>query len=172
MSTLCTLRYHLAHSAHSAHSAHCAHYCFSHCFLFFAGPHWFRKDSNKLILATRRSDETRRRKTANGLLCCLWRRAEKPEKMTHCLAGGGYHSTGCIALLHRNDLASRQPEYLAEHRLLAFLGKKICHCIHDFHPKWIITRLGLPDFTYAAENLATNSAAPVPFKQGGHCIIL
>ncbi len=49
-----------------------------------------------------------------------------------------------IALLHPNDLASRQPEYLAQHRLLAFLGKRICHFIHNFHPK-LITHLGLPD---------------------------
>ena len=142
MSTLCTLRYYLTHCAH------CAHFCFSHCFLFFSGPCWFRKGSNKLLLAARRSDETGRRRTAgniaDGLLCCLWRRVEKPEKMTHCLSRGGYNCRGYIALLHPNDLASRQPEYLAQHRLLAFLGKKICHFIHDFHPKWI-ARLGLPD---------------------------
>jgi hypothetical protein len=69
ISTLCTLRYHLAHCAH------CVHYCFSHWFL-----------------------ETRRRKTAGNiadeLLCCLWHRAEKPEKMTHHLAGGGNNNTG------------------------------------------------------------------------------
>jgi hypothetical protein len=109
MSTLCTLRYHLAHCAH------CAHCCFSHWFLFISGPHWFRKGSNKLLLAAMRSNETRRSKTAgniaDGLWCCLWCRAEKPEKMTHSLAGGGYNSTGYIALLHPNDLTSRQPEY-------------------------------------------------------------
>ncbi len=52
--------------------------------------------------------------------------------------------TGFIALLNPNALASRQPQYLPEHRLLSFLGKKICHFIHDFHPNWI-ARLGLPD---------------------------
>ena len=124
MSTLCTLRYYLTHCAH------CAHFCFSHCFLFFSGPCWFRKGSNKLLLAARRSDETGRRRTAgniaDGLLCCLWRRVEKPEKMTHCLSRGGYNCRGYIALLHPNDLASRQLEYLAQHTLLAFLGKTIC----------------------------------------------
>jgi hypothetical protein len=95
MSTLCTLGHHFAHCAH------CAHYCFPHCFLFFSGPHWFRKGRNKLLLAARRSDETRRRETAgniaDGLRCCLWRRAEKPEKMTHRLAGGGYNCRGSPA---------------------------------------------------------------------------
>jgi hypothetical protein len=112
------------------------------------GPRWRRKGSNKLLFASRRSDDTRRRKTAgniaDGLRCCIWRRAEKPEKMAHQLVWGGKNQTGYIALLHPNALASRQPQYLAEHRLLSFLGKKICHFIHNFHPNWI-ARLGLPD---------------------------
>ncbi len=90
------------------------------------------------------SDDTRRRKTAgniaDGLRCCIWCRAEKPEKMIW----GGSHQTGYLALLHPNALGLRQPQYLAEHRLLSFLGKKICPFIHDFHPKWI-ARLGLQD---------------------------
>jgi hypothetical protein len=51
--------------------------------------------------------------------------------MTHQLVGGGRHQTGYIALLHPNALALSQPQYLAEHRLLSFLGKKICYFIHD-----------------------------------------
>ncbi len=149
----CTLRYHLAHCVH------CTQYCFPHCFLFFSGPRWFRKGSNKLLLAAWRSNETRRRKTAvniaDGLRCSFWRRVEKPEKMTHCLTGGGTNSRGYIAsaLLHPNDFALRQPAYLAQHRPLAFLGKKICHFIHDFHPKWI-ARLGLPDSNGQHDQLA------------------
>ncbi len=85
MSTLCTLGHHLAHCAH------CAHYCFSHCFLFFSETRWFRRGSNKLLLASWRSDEIRRRDiaVADGLLSCLWRRAEKAIKMTHRLTGAG-----------------------------------------------------------------------------------
>jgi hypothetical protein len=64
--------------------------------------------------------------------------------MTHHLTWGGKNNLGYISLLHPSKLASRQPKYLAEHRLLLFLGKKICHFIHDFHPHWI-ARLGLPD---------------------------
>jgi hypothetical protein len=30
-----------------------------------------------------------------------------------------------------------QPEKLAAHQTLAFLGKKICSFVHDFHPDWI-----------------------------------
>ncbi len=90
-------------------------------------PLWRRKGSNKLLLASRRSDDTRRRKTAgniaDGLRCCIWSRADKPEKITHQLVWGGKNQTGYIALLHPNALASRQPQYFAEHRLLSFLGK-------------------------------------------------
>ena len=124
------------------------HTMFSLGTLLLPGPRWYRKGSrSKLLLASPRSDGARRRKTAgniaDGLRCCIWRRAEKPDKMTHHLTGGGKHSNGYIALLHPDALASRQPQYLAEHRLLSFLGKKICHFIHDFHPHWI-ARLGLP----------------------------
>jgi hypothetical protein len=64
--------------------------------------------------------------------------------MIHSLAGGGDNNKGgYIALLHPYELASRQPEFIAQHSVLAFLGKKICHFIHDFHPDWI-ARLCLP----------------------------
>ena len=101
------------------------------CSLAFPGPRWYRKGSStKLLFASRRSDDARRRKTAgniaDGLRCCIWRRAEKPEKMRHQLVWGGKNQKGYIALLHPNSLASRQQEYLAEHKLLSFLGKKIC----------------------------------------------
>ena len=113
----------------------------------FPGPRWFKKGGRKLLFASRRSDDQRRRKTAgnisDGLRCCIWRRAENPAKMIHSLAGGGNNDTGYITLVHPNRLASRQPEFLAQHRVLAFLGKKICHFIHDFHPDWI-ARLCLP----------------------------
>ena len=83
------------------------------------GPRWYRKGSRtKLLLASRRSDESRRRKTAgniaDGLRCCIWRRAEKPEKMTHHLTWGGKNNGGYIALLHPSELASRQPQYVQE----------------------------------------------------------
>ena len=102
------------------------HTMFSLGTLLLPGPRWYRKgSSSKLLLASRRSDEARRRKTAgniaDGLRCCIWRRAEKPEKMTHHLTWGGTHNMGYIALLHPSVLASRQPQYLAEHRLLSFL---------------------------------------------------
>ena len=64
-----------------------------------------------LLLASRRSDESRRRKTAgniaDGLRCCIWRRAEKPEKMRHHLTWGGKNSLGYIALLHPSFTCSR-----------------------------------------------------------------
>ena len=87
-----------------------------HCSLVysFSGPQWYRKGSStKLLFASRRSDDARRRKTAgniaDGLRCCIWRRAEKPEKMRHQLVWGGKNQTGYIALLHPSVLASDHP---------------------------------------------------------------
>ncbi len=59
----------------------------------------------------------------------------KARNKAHHLIWVGTHNMGYLALLHPSDLASgsRQPEYLAQHRLLAFLGKKICHFIHEDH---------------------------------------
>ena len=140
MSTLRTLR------------AHCmctqALLCLVHVSFTFPGPLWFKAGNKKLLLASRRSNALRRRKTAgniaDGLRCSPWRRAESPGKMTHCLSGGGKNNAGgYIALVHPAKLRTRQPAYLDQHKLLAFLGKKICHFIHDFHPDWI-ARLGLP----------------------------
>jgi hypothetical protein len=71
---------------------------------------------------------------SDGLKCCIWLRAENPAKMTHFLTEGGTNRNGCTALLHPDNLSAHQPEFLAQHRLSAFLGKKMCHLIHDFHP--------------------------------------
>ena len=85
MSTLCTP---------CTPQAHCAEdivkYALAHDVFHFPGPRWYKKGGRKLLLASRRSDEQRRPKTAgnisDGLRCCIWRRAENPAKMTHVLA--------------------------------------------------------------------------------------
>ena len=116
MNTLCTQCTPRVHCKNGIGLCTCS-LCFP-----FPGPRWFKKGGRKLLLASRRSDAQRRRKTAgnisDGLRCCIWRRAENPAKMTHSLAGGGKHNNtgGYIALVHPNALASRQPEFLARVR--------------------------------------------------------
>ena len=113
-----------------------------------AGPRWKRKNSNKLLLASRRHEASRRRKhagnIADGQRCSPWHRAQTPGKMKHRLCGGGGNGNGCTSLVHPSKIASLQPEMLAKHRILAYLAKKISCFVHDFHPDWI-ARLNLPD---------------------------
>jgi hypothetical protein len=63
--------------------------------------------------------------------------------MTHRLFGTNNHRKDSVHLVHPSKIASLQPEKLAVHKILAFLGKKICCFVHDFHPDWI-ARLNLP----------------------------
>ncbi len=107
---------HCAHRAHHEHTVHKKSLKYQYVFPF-PGPRWFKKGGRKLLLASRRSDDQRRHKTAgnisDGLRCCIWHRADNPAKMIHSLAGGGSHNTvteGYIARVHPNALTSRQPE--------------------------------------------------------------
>ncbi len=63
--------------------------------------------------------------------------------MTHRLCGIDTHGKVLVSLVHPSQIASLQPEKLAAHQISAFLGKKICCFVHDFHPDWI-ARLNLP----------------------------
>jgi hypothetical protein len=63
--------------------------------------------------------------------------------MTHRLFGTNNNAKDSVHLVHPSKIASLQPEKLAVHKILAFLGKKICCFVHDFHPDWI-ARLNLP----------------------------
>ena len=63
--------------------------------------------------------------------------------MTHRLFGTNNNARKSVHLVHPSKFASLQPEKLAVHKILAFLGKKICCFVHDFHPDWI-ARLNLP----------------------------
>ena len=79
-----------------------------------------------------------------GLQCSAWCRAEAPVKQRPLLCGGDTHGNGLTAIVHPSKIASLQPNMLTESPTLGYLGKKICHFVHDFHPRWI-ARLHLPD---------------------------
>ena len=116
--------------------------------LFASGPRWKRKNSVKLLWASRRHDASRRCKhsgnIADGLRCSTWRRAQTPGKMTHHISGTNSNGRGNIALVHPSKISRHQPGMLAKHSILAFLSKKISCFVHDCHPDWI-ARLNLPD---------------------------
>ena len=90
MQTLCRLLQTL--------NRHCAEEYFSivisgklpYCALVYAGPTWRQRDGSVLV-ASRRFDGSRSRKTkgslADTLQCNIWRRAQTPHRMTHCLHG-------------------------------------------------------------------------------------
>ena len=68
---------------------------------FFAGPTWRQRDGSVLV-ASRRFDGSRSRKTkgslADTLQCNIWRRAQTPHRMTHALHGGENNNRGFAAL--------------------------------------------------------------------------
>ena len=111
------------------------------------GPQWYNKHKTRLLFASRRHDRSRARKyagnIADGLRSSPWKRAQDPGKMTHRLFGTNNNAKDSVHLVHPSKIASLQPEKLAVHKILAFLGKKICCFVHDFHPHWI-ARLNLP----------------------------
>jgi hypothetical protein len=84
---------HTLHTAivqHTVHTQAGLHFSMVCC---FPGPRWFRKGSNKLLLASRSSNENQRCKTAgniaDGLRCSPWLRAEKQEKQRIIWLGVG-----------------------------------------------------------------------------------
>ena len=100
------------------------------------GPQWYNKHKTRLLFASRRHDRSRARKyagnIADGLRSSPWKRAQDPGKMTHRLFGTNNNKRNCVHLVHPSKIASLQPEKLAVHKILAFLGKKICCFVHDF----------------------------------------
>ena len=103
-----------------------------------------------MLLASRRFDVLRSRKTkgslADTLQCSIWRRAQNPGRMTHCLHGSGTHRNGFTALettIGTSDSSARDAEYVSQHEHLEYLRKKIAHYLHDFHRYWF-GRFGLP----------------------------
>ncbi len=81
------------HDADYDTSVHLVHWLLliTHCDLVFTGPTWLNRDGSVLV-ASRRFDWSRSPKTkgslADTLQCNIWRRAQKPHRMTHSLHGG------------------------------------------------------------------------------------
>ena len=122
--------------------------------MHFSGPTWRRPGHETVLLASRRYDGSTSRKTkgsmAGTLQCNLWRRAQTPHRMTHCLHGGDNHGkfnsfTALGKTIGTHKSTQRDSEYVEEHSVLKFLRGKLACYLHDFQVRchWFV-RLRLP----------------------------
>ena len=121
-------------------------------YMLLAGPTWNQHGAKGVLLAARRYNGSRSRKTkgslADTLQCNIWRRAQTPHRMTHCLHGGGNHGKyNGFAVLGKTIGTSKSTQtdadYVAEHKVLKYLRNKIAHYLHDYRRHWF-PRFGLP----------------------------
>ena len=117
-----------------------------------AGPSWYQPGGKGVLRAARRYNGTLSRKTkgslADTLQCNIWRRAQTPHRMTHCLHGGDNHgkNNGFAALgktIGTSKSTQTDAEYITEHKVLKYLRAKIAHYLHDYRRHWV-PRFGLP----------------------------
>ena len=120
--------------------------------MHLSGPTWRRPGQGSVLLASRRYDGSTSRKTkgsmADTLQCNLWRRAQTPQRMTHCLHGGVNHGkfNGFTALgktIGTRKSTPRDLDYVDEHSVLKYLRGKLACYLHDFRRHWF-TRMRLP----------------------------
>jgi hypothetical protein len=151
MHTLCKLLQTIyRHDADNHTSVHLV--IFSHCAVVFAGPVW-RQSDRSVLVASRRFNRSRSRKTkgslANTLQCNIWRRAQKPHRMTHSLHGGQNQgrNNGFAALgksIGTRKSTDKDLAYVVEHPVLKYLLPKLANFLNDFRrPNWF-PRFGLP----------------------------
>jgi len=101
------------------------------------GPTWQKSRAGAVLLANRRYDGSRSRKTKGSLAdtfqCNIWRRAQTPHRLTHCLHGGDNHAkhNGFTALsktIGTSKSTESDSDYVLEHSVLKYLRKKIACC--------------------------------------------
>ena len=104
-----------------------------------SGPTWHQSRDGSVLLASRRYNASRSRKTkgslADTLQCNIWRRAQTAHRMTHCLHGGGNNGNGFTALgkkIGTSKSTDTDADYVTEHRALKYLRPKIAHYLHDY----------------------------------------
>ncbi len=120
--------------------------------LQFARPTWNQSRNGSVLLASRRFNGSRSRKTkgrlADTLQCNIWRRAQTPHRMTHYLHGGGNHRnhngfTSLGKTIGTSESNETDSGYVTEHRVLKYFRSKIAHYLHDYRRHWF-ERFGLP----------------------------
>ena len=116
------------------------------------GPIWRRARNGLVLLAARRYDGSRSRKTrgslADTLQCNIWRRAQTPHTMTHVFHGGDNHGNfnGFTAFgkkIGTPKSSEMDSDYVKEHQVLKYFRKKLACYLHDFRRHWF-NLLGLP----------------------------
>ena len=117
------------------------------------GPTWQKSRAGAVLLANRRYDGSRSRKTKGSLAdtfqCNIWRRAQTPYRLTHCLHGCAKHYNGFTAMsktIGTSKSTESDLDYvvLVEHSVLKFLRGKIACYLHDFRSHWFHRRIKLP----------------------------
>ncbi len=143
-STQCTLCLHLVHCAHLGWIAFLTGFFLSRAPLV---------QERQPQAAFRLSEQRREPKAQDCRQHCgrtqvqFLAQGGQDSKMTHHLTWGGKHNRGYIALLHPNELASRQPWYLALHRpatssktsIPIGLHALVCRIPTGNTPSWLIT---------------------------------
>ena len=123
-------------------------------FLHFAGPTWHQSRDGAVLLASRRYNGSRSRKTkgslADTLQCNIWRRAQTPHRMTHCLHGGDNHGNhnGFVALSKKIGTSKTDADYVAEHRVLKYLRKNIWFTWLQYLGLHLVYIITLSKFTF------------------------
>ncbi len=121
-------------------------------YLNVTGPKWLQSRHEQVLLAARRYDVSRSRKTrcslADTLQCNIWRMAQTPHMMTHSLHGGDNHGNfnGFAALSKQIGTPIQEKkdlDYVQEHQVLNYFRKKLAYYLHDYRTHWF-ARLRLP----------------------------
>ena len=109
--------------------------------LIFQGPTWYKARNGPILPASQRFDGSRSRKTAGSLAdtlqCNIWRRAQTPNMMTHCMHGGDNHGkfngfTALCKTIGTSKSTQKDSDYVKEHSVLKYFRKKLACYLHDF----------------------------------------
>jgi len=100
---------------------------------FFQGPTWRKSKAGAVLLANRRYDGSRSRKTKGSLAdtfqCNIWRRAQTPHRLTHCL----HCWYGSVVLLFRIRVRTDMKD--ADGRsVLKDCDCAMIDCLYDYAP--------------------------------------
>ena len=79
--------------------------------------------------------------------------------LTYGLVGGEKNSCGFTALENPLWFKRGLPRDVTDHSVLRFLGHKISHFLHDFHPEWF------PSLGFPPSNGKHNQLTPFHFKK-------
>ena len=120
--------------------------------LVFQGPTWYKARNGPVLPASLLFDGSRSRKTAGSLAetlqCNIWRRAQTPNMMTHCMHGGDNHGefngfTALCKTIGTSKSTQKDSDYVKEHSVLKYFRKKLACYLQDYR-RHLFVRFRLP----------------------------